>query len=74
MKWGIMAMKSKTSFFNRGVLLNDFKRFAWIGAGYLLVLLLSVPLKVFMLYSNLEYVSLIPACHFYMSCLSSWSP
>lgn len=58
MKWGIMVMKLKTSFtnINRGILLNDFKRFAWIGAGYLLVLLLSVPLKVFMLYSKLEDV------------------
>jgi len=49
-------MKSKTSFINKGILLNDFKRFAWIGAGYLLILLLSVPLKVFMLYSRLEDV------------------
>ncbi|MDD4169961.1 MAG: hypothetical protein PHD36_06875 [Desulfotomaculaceae bacterium] len=47
-------MKSKTSFINMGILLNDLKRFAWIGAGYLLVLLLSVPLKVFMLYSREE--------------------
>ncbi len=54
MKWGIMVMKSKTSLLNRGILLNDFKRFAWIGAGYLLILLLSVPLKVFMLYSKSE--------------------
>jgi ABC-2 type transport system permease protein len=51
-----MAMKSKTSFINRGILLNDFKRFSWIGAGYLLILLLSVPLKVFMLYSRHENV------------------
>lgn len=47
-------MKSKTSLLNRGILLNDFKRFTWIGAGYLLILLLSVPLKVFMLYSKSE--------------------
>jgi len=53
-KWGIMVMKLKTSFINRGILFNDFKRFAWISAGYLLVLLLSLPLKVFMLYSQLE--------------------
>ncbi|MDD4237257.1 MAG: DUF6449 domain-containing protein [Desulfotomaculaceae bacterium] len=49
-------MKSKTSLISRGILLNDFKRFAWIGAGYLLILLLSVPLKVFMLYSRDEEV------------------
>ena len=49
-------MKSKTSLINRGILLNDFKRFTWIGAGYLLMLLLSIPLKVFMLYSRDENV------------------
>ncbi len=58
MKWGIMVMKSKTSFINGGILLNDFKRFTWIGAGYLLVLLLSVPLKVFMLHNKLEVVTI----------------
>jgi len=47
-------MRLKTSFFNKGVLLNDFKRFSWIGAGYLLILLFSVPLQVFMRYSALE--------------------
>ncbi|MCG9968956.1 DUF6449 domain-containing protein [Pelotomaculum terephthalicicum JT] len=49
-------MKSKTSLINRGILLNDFKRFAWLGAGYLLVLLLSLPLKVLMLHGKLEEV------------------
>ncbi len=47
-------MQLKASFINRGVLLNDFKRFTWISAGYLLILLLSVPLKVLMLYSKGE--------------------
>jgi len=47
-------MKSKTSLINRGILLNDFKRFTWIGVGYLLILLFSTPLKIFMLYSQLE--------------------
>ncbi|OPX86183.1 MAG: ABC-2 family transporter protein [Pelotomaculum sp. PtaB.Bin104] len=61
MKWGIEAMKSKTSFINMGILLNDLKRFAWIGAGYLLVLLLSVPLKIFMLYSRDEEPRIINA-------------
>ncbi len=47
-------MKLKTSFINRGILLNDLKRFSWIGAGYLLLLLAVVPLKVFMLYSRAQ--------------------
>jgi ABC-2 type transport system permease protein len=38
-------MTSPTSFINRGILLNDLKRFWWIGAGYLLGLL-SVPLAI----------------------------
>jgi ABC-2 type transport system permease protein len=54
MKWGITVMKSKTSLINRGILLNDFKRFAWIGIGYLLLLLFSTPLKIVMLYSQLK--------------------
>jgi ABC-2 type transport system permease protein len=54
MKWGIVVMKSKTSLINRGILINDFKRFSWIGAGYLLILLLTVPLKVFMIHSRAE--------------------
>jgi ABC-2 type transport system permease protein len=47
-------MKLRTSFINRGILLNDLKRFSWIGAGYLLALLAIVPLKIFMLYSRTQ--------------------
>jgi ABC-2 type transport system permease protein len=47
-------MKSKTSSINTGILLNDLKRFSWIGAGYLLALLAIVPLKIFMLYSRTQ--------------------
>lgn len=54
MKWGATAMSSKMSYFNRGILINDFKRFGWIGAGYLLGLLLSVPLMILMLHSQLQ--------------------
>ena len=35
-------------------MLNDLKRFSWIGAGYLLALLAIVPLKIFMLYSRTQ--------------------
>ena len=47
-------MKLKTFFINRGILLNDFQRFGWLGACYLLVLLFTIPLKIFMLYSRPE--------------------
>lgn len=45
-------MKSKISFINRGILLNDFKGFTWIGIVYLLGLLFSTPLQILMLYSE----------------------
>ncbi|PKM76963.1 MAG: hypothetical protein CVU90_09510 [Firmicutes bacterium HGW-Firmicutes-15] len=47
-------MKSKTSFINTGILRNDFKSFGWIGAAYLLALLLSIPLKILMMSSQTE--------------------
>lgn len=52
MKWGITVMRSKTSFINKGILHNDFKRFTWIGIAYLLGLFLSIPLQILMLYSR----------------------
>lgn len=52
MKWGIAVMSSKTSFINTGILRHDFKRYGWIGAAYLLGLLLSVPLQIAMIYSR----------------------
>ncbi len=45
-------MKSKTSFINKGILQNDIKRFIWIGLVYLLGLLLTVPVKILMLFSQ----------------------
>lgn len=45
-------MNSKTSFINAGILRNDFKSLGWIGAVYLLGLLLIVPLKIVMIYSR----------------------
>jgi ABC-2 type transport system permease protein len=50
-------MKSKTSFINKGILHNDFKRYTWIGIVYLLALLFSVPLRIFMLYSRPEEIT-----------------
>lgn len=59
MKWGIMVMKSKTSFINRGVLRNDFKSFGWISGVYLLGMLLAVPLNILMLYSQEQHYRII---------------
>jgi ABC-2 type transport system permease protein len=46
-------MTSKTSFINRGIMLNDLKRFWWIGAGYLLGML-SLPLAIHSAYTQIE--------------------
>lgn len=45
-------MQHKTSLFNKGILLNNLKRFWWIGIVYLLVLLFDVPLKILMILGN----------------------
>lgn len=47
-------MKSKTSFIDTGILLNDLKRFAWIGIGYLLGMLMGLPLMLVMTHSAVE--------------------
>jgi len=47
-------MKSKTSFINPGILRNDFKSLGWICAAYLLGMLLSLPLKILMIHSQME--------------------
>ena len=49
-------MKSKTSFINKGILNNDFKRYTWIGIVYLLGLLVAVPLKLAMIYTRPEAI------------------
>ncbi|HWP96986.1 MAG TPA: DUF6449 domain-containing protein [Syntrophomonadaceae bacterium] len=47
-------MKSKTSLVNRGILLNDLKRFWFISAGYLLGLLLTLPMSILMSFSRAQ--------------------
>ncbi|WFD11490.1 DUF6449 domain-containing protein [Tepidibacter hydrothermalis] len=47
-------MKSKISLFNKGVILNDLKRFSWIGVVYLLGLLLTIPMRMMMVNSEVE--------------------
>jgi len=54
MKWGIMVMNLKTSFINPGILRNDFKRFTWISVVYLLGLLFTVPLTLYLMYTAAE--------------------
>ncbi|MEQ8176236.1 MAG: DUF6449 domain-containing protein [Syntrophomonadaceae bacterium] len=43
-----------TSFIDTGILLNDLKRYAWIGVGYLLGMLLALPLTLVMIHSVQE--------------------
>lgn len=47
-------MKSKTSFFNKGIIFDDIRRFGWISIGYALALLFLMPLKILMLHSSKE--------------------
>lgn len=45
-------MKSKISFFNAGLIIQDFKQHGWIGLVYLVGLLFSLPLTLMMLASS----------------------
>jgi ABC-2 type transport system permease protein len=75
MKWGITVMKSKTSFINRGILRNDFKRYTWIGIVYLLGLLLTVPLQLVMIFSRPEEVKMYYDASVYLRALQlDYSP
>jgi len=62
-------MKSKTSFINRGILHNDFKRYTWIGIVYLLGLLLTIPLKLVMLFSRPEEIKMYYTASTYLQVL-----
>ncbi|WP_026675087.1 DUF6449 domain-containing protein [Alkalihalobacterium bogoriense] len=48
-------MSSKTSFFNKGILLQDLKQHGWIGIVFLIGLLYSNPLQLLMAVSNQYY-------------------
>lgn len=69
MKWGITVMKSKTSFINRGILRNDFKRYTWLGIVYLLGLLLTIPLKLVMLFSRPDGIKMYYTARTYLQVL-----
>lgn len=45
-------MKSKMSSFNRGIFLNDLKRFSWFGIAYFVALFFAIPLRIYMQYSE----------------------
>lgn len=45
-------MKSKISFFNKGIIFDDIRRFGWISIAYTLALFFIVPLKILMYYEN----------------------
>ncbi|MCT4507389.1 MAG: DUF6449 domain-containing protein [Tepidibacter sp.] len=47
-------MKSKTSFFNKGIVINELKRFYWVGIVYLLSLFFSVPMAIIMENNNMK--------------------
>ena len=54
MKWGMLAMKSRMSLFNLGVIKQDLKQHGWIGILYLIGLLFTIPLKLMMMASNVK--------------------
>ena len=54
MKWGIWAMKSRTYYFNSGLIKNDLKRFYWVMLFYCLALIICLPVKLIYLYSTIE--------------------
>lgn len=45
-------MKSKISFFNRGIIFDDIRRFGWISIAYTLALFFIVPVKILMYYQD----------------------
>jgi ABC-2 type transport system permease protein len=52
MKWGVLVMPLKTSWFNRQILMQGFRQVGWVGWIYLFALLLFVPLHLVMIFSN----------------------
>ncbi|WP_096201371.1 DUF6449 domain-containing protein [Bacillus sp. FJAT-45350] len=45
-------MQSKTSLFNKGILLQNIRSVGWVGLVYLLSLLFALPLQLIMIYTN----------------------
>lgn len=55
MKWEVLVMSSKTSFFNKGILLQNLKQHGWIGIVFLIGLLYSSPLQLLMVVSSKHF-------------------
>jgi ABC-2 type transport system permease protein len=60
MKWGILAMQSRTSLFNKEMVLQVGRNVGWISVIYFLVLFFAMPLKIMMMYSGENYRDFMP--------------
>lgn len=61
MKWGIKAMPSKTSWFNKELILQITRNAGWISLVYFLGLSLALPLRILMLYTDERFMNNHPA-------------
>jgi ABC-2 type transport system permease protein len=52
MKWGMRDMPSKTSWFNKEIIIQSFRSSGWVGIVYLLGLLFAIPLRILMDYTR----------------------
>jgi ABC-2 type transport system permease protein len=57
MKWGISAMPSKTSLFNREIFLQILRSVGWISIVYFLGLLIAVPIRMMMMYTEENHIN-----------------
>ncbi|WLR56966.1 DUF6449 domain-containing protein [Mesobacillus subterraneus] len=60
MKWGISAMQSKTSLFNKEMILQVGRNVGWISVIYFLALFFAIPLRIMMMYSGENYRDFMP--------------
>ncbi len=60
MKWGISAMQSKMSLFNKEMVLQVGRNVGWISVIYFLALFFAIPLRIMMLYSGENYRDFMP--------------
>jgi ABC-2 type transport system permease protein len=60
MKWGILAMQSKISLFNKEMILQVGRNVGWISVIYFLALFFAIPLRIMMMYSGENYRDFMP--------------
>lgn len=60
MKWGTSAMRSKTSLFNKEMVLQVGRSTGWISVIYFLTLFFAIPLRIMMFYSGENYRNFMP--------------